>query len=184
MRPSSIALPAALLIAAGLVGSAAAQGCGPTRLKVSESVTLDLPPAKVWALVGNFQDMSWDAEAVATTGSGGNVPEKAARTVTLKGGAAFGESLFKYDAEAMSYSYHIDKIDVARLPVQNVSATLEILPEDGGAKTKVRWKGVFYRYLTPGEGAPDAADANAAHAMKAYMRTGLDGLKAKAEAKT
>ena len=130
-----------MLLAMSLTVSASdlfAQGCGPTRLKVSESVTLDLPPAKVWALVGNFQDMSWDPETVSTTGAGGNAPEKASRIVKLKGGAAFGDSLFKYEAEAMSYSYHIDKIDVARLPVQNVSATLEVLPQEGGNKSKVR----------------------------------------------
>ncbi len=183
MRASHV-LPSIAPAMLACVGIAAAQGCGPTRLKVNESVTLDLPPAKVWALVGDFQDMSWDPEAIATKGAGGNAPEKASRTITLRGGATFGDSLFKYDADAMSYSYHIDKIDVARLPVQNVSATLEVLPEADGAKSKVRWKSVFYRYLTPGEGAPDEADANAAKAMKAFMRTGLDGLKAKAEAKT
>ena len=106
---------------------AVGQGCGPTRLKVTSSVTLDVPPAKAWALVGHFQDMSWDKQTVATTGSGGDAPDKAVRTIRLKDGAAFGESLYKYDADAMSYSYHIDKIDVARLPVQNVPATIEVV---------------------------------------------------------
>ena len=161
-----------------------AQGCGPTRLKVSESLALDMPPAKAWALIGNFQDMSWDADAVTTTGSGGNVPEKAVRRVLLKGGAAFDESLYKYDAATMSYSYHIDTIDVARLPVQNLSATLEVVAEDGGAKSSIHWKSAFYRYLAPGEAAPDVADANAARAVRAYLRSALDGLKAKAETRT
>ena len=160
------------------------QGCGPTRLKVSESLVLDMPPAKAWALVGNFQDMSWDTDAVATTGSGGNVPDKAVRRVLLKDGAALSESLYKYDADTMSYSYHIDTIDVARLPVQNVSATLDVVAEDGGAKSLVRWKSAFYRYLAPGEGTPDVADANAAKAVRAYLRSALDGLKAKVETRT
>jgi hypothetical protein len=163
---------------------ALAQGCGPTRLKVTESVALDRPPAAVWAMIGDFQDMSWDADTVATKGAGGNVPDKATRTITLRGGASFGESLYKYDAAAMSYSYHIDTIDVAKLPVQNVSATLEVVPLDGGAKSLVRWRGAFYRYLVPGEPAPDVADANAAKAMSDYLRSGLAGLKAKAEART
>ena len=47
-----------------------------------------------------------------------------------------------------------------------------------------RWRGAFYRYLAPGEPAPDVADANAAKAMADYLRRGLAGLKAKAQAKT
>lgn len=169
-----------LLLAPSL---AVAQGCGPTRLKVAESVVLDMPPAKAWALVGNFQDLSWDAETVASKGTGGNEPDRALRSVTLRGGSVFVESLYKYDAEAMSYSYHIDQIDVARLPVQNVSATIEIVPEDGG-KSLVRWRSAFYRYLAPNEPAPDVADANAAKAMSAYLKRSLEGLVKKADAKT
>ena len=165
-----------VLAAPALVTVALAQGCGPTRLKVTASVTIDMPPAKAWALVGHFQDMSWDRQTVATSGSGGDVPETAVRTIRLKDGAAFGESLYKYDDAAMSYSYHIDRIDVARLPVQNVSATIEVVPE-GDAKSKVRWRAAFYRYLKPDEGAPDAADAAAKQAVVDYLQAGLAGLK-------
>ena len=161
---------------------ACAQGCGPTRLKVSESIVLDMPPAKAWAVVGNFQDLSWDEATVATKGTGGNEPDKALRAVTLQGGAIFEESLYKYDADAMSYSYHIDTIDVGRLPVQNVSATIEIVPE--GGKSLVRWRSAFYRYLAPGEPAPEIADANATRAMAAYLTQSLRGLVKKADAKT
>ena len=172
----------ALAVSASAVSISAtrvlAQGCGPTRLKVAASVTLDLPAAKVWARVGHFQDMSWDRQTVATTGSGGDAPDTAVRTIKLKGGAAFGESLYKYDAAAMSYSYHIDKIDVARLPVQNVSATIEVVPD--GVHSVVRWRAAFYRYLKPNEPAPDVADADAKQAMTDYLRQGLAGLKADA----
>ena len=170
-----------VIVAASLALAAPAlsQGCGPTRLKVTASVTLDVPPAKAWAMVGHFHDMSWDRQTVATSGAGGDVPEKAVRTLTLKNGAVLGESLYKYDADAMSYSYHIDKIDVARLPVQNVSATIEVVP-DGDARSTVRWRAAFYRYLKPDEGAPDAADARAKQAMLDYLKAGLAGLKSDA----
>ncbi len=167
------------LTAPALASPVFAQGCGPTRLKVTASVTLDMPPAKAWALVGHFQDMSWDKQTVATTGAGGDVPDKALRNIKLKDGAAFGESLYKYDASAMSYSYHIDKIDAVRLPVQNVSATIEVVP-DGDVRSTVRWRAAFYRYLKPDEGTPDAADAAAKKAMEDYLKAGLAGLKADA----
>ena len=173
-----LAIPAPAVLA--LTMPAVAQGCGPTRLKVTASVSLDMPPAKAWALVGRFQDMSWDRETVATTGSGGDAPDKAVRTVRLKSGASFGESLYKYDAAAMSYSYHVDRIDVDRLPVQNVSATLEVVQD--GAKSIVRWRAAFYRYLKPDEGAPDEADAAAKKAVNDYLRAGLAGLAADARA--
>lgn len=164
--------------------TAQAQGCGPTRLKVSESVVLAMPPAKAWALVGNFQDMSWDRETIATKGAGGNEPDRAVRAVTLKGGAVLGESLYKYDVAAMSYSYHIDKIDVARLPVQNVSATIEVVPRDDGTKSLVRWRSAFYRFMAPEETAPDVADANASNAMSTFLRQGLESLRDHVDAKT
>lgn len=163
---------------------ASAQGCGPTRLKVSESVVLDLPPARAWSIVGDFQDARWDAAVAAVVGTGGNAVDRAVRTVTLRDGTTLAESLFRYDPEAMTYAYHLDRVDVARLPVQNASATLEVLPDDGGARSIVRWKAAFYRNLAPGEGTPDAADARAVEAMRHLFRSGLDGLKAKADPRT
>ena len=147
---------------------------------MTESVTLDMSPAQAWAKVGSFQDMSWDADTTGASGSGGNHPDKAMRVVTLQSGATMQESLYKYDAETMSYAYHVDHVDVTKLPVQNASATLEVVPMEGGAKSAVRWKFAFYRNLAPGEGAPDTADAKAVEAMKRFMKSGLDGLKAKA----
>lgn len=178
-------LAAGLALACVFVpGQARAQGCGPTRLKTTESVTLNLPPSAVWSLVGDFQNMSWDGDVATATGSGGNSVDKAVRTLTLKHGSTLGESLYKYDAASMSYSYHIDRVDPSRLPVQNASATLEVLPVDGGARSRVVWRSVFYRFLKPGETSPDQADADAAKAMSAYLRSGLDGLKARLDAKT
>ena len=182
MRLLRSTLAALLLTASAL--PLLAQGCGPTRLKVTESVTLDMPPAEAWAKVGSFQDLTWDADTTSASGSGGNQPDKAIRVVTLLSGATMQESLYKYDADAMSYAYHVDRVDVTKLPVQNASATLEVVPVDGGAKSAVRWKFVFYRNLAPGEGAPDTADARAVEAMKHFMQAGLGGLKARVEPRT
>ena len=167
----------AMLVLGAGASPALAQGCGPTRLKVSESVSLDMSPAQAWAKVGSFQDMSWDADTTGASGSGGNQPDTATRVVTLLNGATMQESLYKYDAETMSYAYHVDHVDVTKLPIQNASATLEVVPVDGGAKSAVRWKFAFYRNLAPGEAKPDAADAKAVEAVQHFMKTGLDGLK-------
>ena len=161
-----------------------AQGCGPTRLKVADTVKLDMLPAQAWALVGDFQNLSWDAETTGSSGTGGDTPDSAVRTVTFKGGFAMGESLYKYDANAMSYAYHVDRVDLAKLPVQNASGTLEVVAADGGLRSLVRWKFVFYRNLAPGEGAADDADAKAVEAMKRFLRAGLAGLDTRASPRT
>ncbi|MGB8814555.1 MAG: SRPBCC family protein, partial [Paracoccaceae bacterium] len=72
-----------ILLAATGLGSGAAQAHGPVRQKVTLEVKLDATPDEVWALIGNFQDMSWLPLVASTTGEGGNVPE-ATRVLTLK----------------------------------------------------------------------------------------------------
>lgn len=37
----------------------AASAHGPSRQKVTESVEINAPADKVWAVIGNFQDMGW-----------------------------------------------------------------------------------------------------------------------------
>ena len=44
----------------------------------------------------------------------------------------------------MSYSYRIDNVDVKVLPVNNYFATIAVLAASGG-KSKVEWRGAFYR---------------------------------------
>ena len=175
---------AAAIAACGGLRDAAAQGCGPTRLKVTESVTLDMLPAEAWRIVGDFHDLSWASNTRASSGSGGNMPGVATRTTMLADGSKLKESLYKFDAAAMSYAYHIDEEDTAVLPVQNASVTLEIVPADGGTRSAVRWRAAFYRFLAPNEPAPDVADAAAAKAMSTLGHAFLDGLRAKSGAKT
>ena len=45
---------------------------GPTRQKVVETVEINLPPDKVWEVIGNFQDMGWHPAVAKTEGTGGN----------------------------------------------------------------------------------------------------------------
>ena len=169
-----------LLLAVGLAGSAAAQGCGPTRLKVSESVTLPVSATRLWAIVGKFQDLSWDADVDSASGSGAEAIG-ATRRLHLRDGSTLGESLVRYDATSMSYATHWDEVALDRLPVQNAAVTLTVVG-DGEGRAKLTWRAAFYRLLKPGETSPDAADAEASRTMAAFLRSGLAGLKARAEA--
>ncbi len=173
-------LVAGLLPAVGTAGPAGAQGCGPTRLKVSDSVVLPIPAAQLWRIVGGFQDMSWDGDVVLATGRGGDAIG-AARSLKLRDGSVLAESLFRYDGATMSYATHWDEVALDRLPVQNAAVTLDVAA-DGEGRARLTWRAAFYRLLKPGETSPDAADAEALRAMAVYLRSGLAGLKARAEA--
>src|ERR1700730_18569433 len=59
--------------------SSAAWGHGPSRQKITEPVEINAAPAKVWAAIADFHDISWLPGVAKTTGEGGNVPDTAKR---------------------------------------------------------------------------------------------------------
>ena len=154
---------------------------GPSRQKITETIQIDATPAKVWATIADFHDMSWLPGVAKTSGEGGNEPDAAKRQLTLDGGATIDESLYKYDAAAKSYSYRIDNVDVKVLPVNNYSATIIVLPAEGGRST-VEWRGAFYRGYPNNDPPPELNDEAALKAVGKVYRAGLENLKKKVEA--
>jgi hypothetical protein len=172
------------LLAAALIFSAvpsAVWAHGPTRQKVTETIEINAPPDKVWAVIGNFQDMSWHPAVKATTGEGGNTPDVAKRHLDLGGGASLDEELYKYDAEKRSYSYRIPTVDVKVLPVNNYSSTIDVVPSDDGKTSTVEWHGAFYRGYPNNDPPPDLNDEAAIKAVTGIYKAGLDALKKKIE---
>ncbi|MEK9281256.1 SRPBCC family protein [Bradyrhizobium sp. ISRA442] len=153
---------------------------GPTRQKVRESIEINAPPAKVWAVIGNFQDMSWLAPVTKTEGEKGN-EIGATRRLTLTGGATVDEELYKFDAGAMTYSYRITTVDVKVLPVTNYSSTLTVSPSADGKGSTLEWAGAFYRGFPNNDPPPELNDENSVKAVRALYQTGLAALKKKIE---
>lgn len=166
LTPAVLALPAA--------------AHGPTRQKVTETVEINAPADKVWAVIGNFQDMSWHPAVTKTEGEGGNA-EGAKRTLTLDGGGLIHESLLNYDADKKSLKYQITDVDVKVLPVNNYSSWLSVEEADVG-KSVVTWKGAFYRGYMNNDPPPELNDEAAVKAVKGVYRGGLDNLKKLLEA--
>lgn len=153
---------------------------GPTRQKVTETVEIMAPADKVWTAIGSFQDLNWHPAVEKTEGEGGNDPG-AKRTLTLTGGGQIFEELLKYDAEGRMMKYIITEVDVKVLPVNNYSSILTV--EDlGDGKSKVIWKGAFYRGYMNNDPPEDLNDAAAVKAVTGVYRSGLDELKKKLEA--
>jgi len=152
---------------------------GPTRQKVRESIEISAPPAKVWAAISNFQDMSWLPPVAKTEGQKGN-EIGATRTLTLTGGATVEEELYKYEPDMQSYSYRITKVDVKVLPVTNYPSALTVSPAPDG-KAKLEWAGAFYRGYPNNDPPPELSDEAATKAVSGLYKTGLEALKKKIE---
>jgi hypothetical protein len=171
---------AALSLAA--LASSATLAHGPTRQKVTETIGINAPADKVWAVVGNFYDLGWLPAVAKTEGSGDLIPDKSTRHVTLKNGGEIDESLDKYDAKKFTVAYRIEKVDVKVLPVTNYSSTLIVTP--AGSKSTVEWRGAFYRGYPLNDPPPELSDAAAVKAVTELYKSGLAALKAKLEAGT
>jgi hypothetical protein len=165
----------------GLMASSVAFAHGPSRQKTTQAIEINAPAAKVWAVIGNFQDMSWWEGVVKTTGKGGNTANTATRVLTLKSGATISEWLTDYDTKNMTYSYYVDKIDVKVLPVDDYSGKIQVESEPGG-KSKVVLEGAFYRGYPFNEPPPELNDEAAVKAVNALYHVTLDALKKKIEA--
>src|ERR1044072_2663947 len=127
-RRAAVAAALAVIGAAGLTATfGPAWAHGPTRQKVRESIEISAPPAKVWAAISNFQDMSWLPIVTKTRGEKGN-EIGATRTLPLTGGPTVEEELYKYEPDMLSYSYRITKADVKVLPLTNYSPALTVSP--------------------------------------------------------
>ena len=174
------AIARAGVVVAALAVLGAAWAHGPTRQKVRESIEIDAPQAKVWAVIGNFQDMSWLPPVTKTEGDKGN-EIGATRRLTLTGGATVDEELYKFDAAAMTYSYRITTVDVKVLPVTNYSSTLTVTPSADGKASTLEWAGAFYRGFPNNDPPPELSDEAAVKAVKGLYQAGLGALKKKVE---
>ncbi len=152
---------------------------GPTRQKLTLAVDVAAAPDAVWAVIGNFQDMSWHPAVFSTKGEGGNAID-ATRVLTLEkeGGPTISEVLYKYDAAKMSYSYRINEVDIAVLPVTNYSSHLTVTPTASGG-SHIEWRGAFYRGYPNNDPPENLSDAAAIAAVTAVYKAGLDALEKK-----
>ena len=185
MKKTSLLVSAALLMFTGMVNAH-----GPVRGKMTATITIDAPAAKVWEIIKNYDDMSWHPAIKSTKGTGGN--EKGSiRTLTLAHGGTITEELKSHDDSKMAYKYKITEMsstgtikhagqdeELPVLPVGNYAAELAV--EDKGGKAEVEWVATYYRaYVNnnpPAELNEDAADK----AVAEVLTKGLEALAQKA----
>jgi len=177
-RRSLLAATAALTLLPWL--SPAAWAHGPTRQKVTETITINAPAAAVWARIRNFDALKdWHPAVASSTATDGN-NEGSLRTVQLQGGGTIEEALETHDDAKMRYSYRI-KV-AGPLPVTNYASTLSV-KADGEARCVVEWRAGFYRGYPNNDPPPEQNDEAAVKAVTGVYTSGLARLKALAEAR-
>jgi hypothetical protein len=137
------------------------------KVTVTETVKLDAPPAKVWARIGHFGDLSWHPAVKKTEASDGDKLDSQ-RRLDL-GGPVLWEALVSHSDAEHKYIYRIldngenEKI----LPVSHYVSTIEVKPSGQGSE--VIWVSTF----EPAEGTTAEASKKA---IAGVYRGGLDNL--------
>jgi hypothetical protein len=168
---------AAFVVMASLAAASSAHG--PTRQKVVEQITIDAPPATVWARIRNFDALKdWHPAIAESPASKGN-EEGSVRSLKLKGGGELTETIEAYDDAKMRYSYRAK--DGGALPVTNYTSTLSVKGE--GNQSIVEWRGAFYRGYPNNDPPPDKNDEAAVRAITGVYQSGLANLKKLVEGK-
>ena len=155
----------------------AASAHGPSPQKVEKTVTIKADPAKVWAIVKNFSDMSWHPGVAST-----KVEKKGGdtfRTLTFKDGGNVYEKLRSTDDASMKVKYEIVS---GTLPLTDYNASIAVEKGDKPGESKVVWVGRFYRLYKLNPPIPAGQDdATAVKAITDIFDSGLANLQKVAE---
>jgi len=159
-----------------------AEGHGPTRQKLVETVDINRPVDKVWTIIKDFDALAkWHPVIASSPATKGN-EVGSVRTLTLKaaGDPQLQEELLSYDDAGHAYHYEMKDHDPKILPVANYTSWITV-KDDGKGGAEVEWKGAYYRGDQRNDPAPELNDDAANAAVKGVYRSGLDNLKKIAE---
>jgi len=180
MKKTSLIVSAALLLFSGIVNAH-----GPVRGKMTASILIDAPAAKVWEVIKNYNDMSWHPAIKSV--EGGSNDKGAVRKLTLANGGTITEELKSHDDKKMAYKYKITDMsstgtikhagqdeEIPVLPVGNYAA--EISVADKGGKAEVEWVATYYRAYVNNNPPAELNEEAADKAVTEVLTTGLEAL--------
>lgn len=166
---------------------------GAPRLQVTESITINAAPEKVWAVVKDFGSLaSWHPAVESSEATGSD--KGATRKLTLGGGGTIDEVLKKVDDGKMTIMYAITGMsnageiddhgkphEVPVVPVSKYKSWISVTAKDGGSE--VKWWGKFFRAYHGKSDHPPAelGDKAAKGAISGIYTSGLESLKAQLE---
>ena len=181
MKKTTLFVSAVLFLFAGMVNAH-----GPVRAKLTATVTIDAPAAKVWDVIKNYDDLSWLPAVKSVKGDGTN-NKGAIRTLTLTNGGTITEELKAYDASKLAYKYKITDMSsvgtikhagqdehIPVLPVGNYAAELSVT--DKGGKAEVEWVATYYRAYVNNNPPAELNEEAADKAVTDVLTSGLTNL--------
>jgi len=155
-----------------------AQACGPSPQKVTQEITIQAMPEKVWALVSDFSAMhTWHPDVLNTTveskldtqGTIINI-----RTLHLINGGNIVEKQREMQKKDMKLGAAMIAGDIA---VSNYSDALTVRPSQKLGESVVTWVGRFSNQANLMQAPAGQDDATAIAAIEARYSKGLQGLK-------
>ena len=148
----------------------------PAQLQAEESIVIDAPAAKVWAVVGDFNGLpKWIPPVEASSATKGN-KVGSVRTLSITGGEKLIEVLEGYDKKAMRLRYRFRESNLKVLPVNNYHSIIQVMAQGANA-SKVTWKGTFVRGAMDAEPPAEMNDEAAVKAVTGLYKVSLEKLK-------
>jgi len=139
---------------------------------VTEKVEIAASPAAVWAASKDFGDLhSWHPGIIASTNTNGN-HVGSVRVLDL-GGPTITEELVRFNDEHTNFTYKINEVDPAVLPVEGYISWYAVR-DNGQGGSSVVWMGNFNTIN-------GATAADVEKGVSGVYRGGLDNLKAMLE---
>lgn len=183
MKKSSLFVSAALMLFTGL-----ASAHGPVRGKLTATLSIDAPAAKVWDVIKNYNDMSWHPMIKSVDGGDNN--KGSVRTLHLQSGGTIKEELKSHEDAKMAYKYKIVDMsstgtikhagqdeEIPVLPVGNYAAELSV--SDKGGKAEVEWVATYYRAYVNNNPPAELNEEAADKAVTEVLSSGLEALSRK-----
>ena len=144
-------------------------------VSVTEKIDIAASPASVWAATKDFGKLpSWHPAFVGSTNSNGNHPGSI-RVLDL-GGPTITEELVRFNNEHKNFTYKINQVDPAVLPITNYISWFAVR-DNGNGGSSITWMGNF-------DTVNDAPAADVKKGIIGVYRGGLDNLKAMLEVPT
>ena len=138
---------------------------GPTRQKVSESVTIEGDMSEAWALISDLRDIGQWHSVYKSIEKKGEDPQPLSMFSRESGVV----QILTLDSEKKLFKYRLKK--PGGLPVNNYSARLRLEKGESG-KVKITYKGAFYRKYLNNDPPPEENDEAAIAAVtKMYKDT-------------
>jgi mxaD protein len=166
------------------------QAHGPTRQTSVLTTIVDASADEVWAVIQNFDDLSWHPLVVSIEQVQGGNKKKATRTLVLETGGQAIQELKKYDAKKMWMKFKTPSDDMSILrtvefkdqqhpirafPAENYLDQIKV-ERLGENKSTLAWKSSFFRSYTnnlvPGE-LPELNEDAAKAAIQGFVNAGL-----------